>query len=77
MAILRTHQILSHDLDLENEKLTKIQLLASQGVLHIQAKVDESRLKRRKLDVLPKLIELVREERAKRAPVIDLSPAGS
>jgi len=74
LAILRTHQILSHDLDLADEKLTKIQLLAAQGVLTVQAKVDEGRLKWRKLDVLPRLIELIKEERAKQARVIDIKP---
>jgi hypothetical protein len=71
---MRTRQILEHDLDLSDEKLSKLQLLAAQGVLTIQSRVDEGRLKRRKLDVLPRLIELIKAERAKQGRTIDIVP---
>jgi hypothetical protein len=67
LAVLRTHQVLQPEIDLSDEKLTRLQMTAAQGVLHLQAKVDEGRLKRRKLDVLPRLIELIREEQERRA----------
>ena len=63
------HQVLDPPVDVGDEKFTKIQMFAAQSVLNIQARVDEGRLKRKKLDVLPRLIELIKEERARR--VID------
>jgi hypothetical protein len=67
LAITRIRQVLETEPDLADEKLTKLQATAAQGVLNIQAKVDEGRLKRAKLNTLPKLIELIAEERARRA----------
>jgi hypothetical protein len=67
LAITRIRQVLEVEPDLADEKLTKLQATAAQGVLNIQAKVDEGRLKRAKLNTLPKLIELIAEERARRA----------
>jgi hypothetical protein len=65
LAITRIRQVLEAEPDLANEKLTKLQAAAAQSVLNTQVKVDETRLRARKLDVLPRLIEMVREERAK------------
>jgi hypothetical protein len=67
LAIKRIHQVLEPEVDLSNEKMTKLQLAAAGTALNTQVKVDENRLRKRKLDVLPKLIELIAEERARLA----------
>jgi hypothetical protein len=67
LAITRIRQVLEVEPDFRDEKQTRLQATAAQGVLNIQAKVDEGRLKRAKLNTLPKLIELIAEERARRA----------
>lgn len=40
----------------------KVQMSAAGRILELQAKLDDSRLKRRKLDLLPKLLERISEE---------------
>jgi hypothetical protein len=67
LAIQRIRQVLEAEPDLADEKLTKLQATAAQGVLNTQVKVDDSRLKRQKLNTFPRLIELIREERERRA----------
>jgi hypothetical protein len=65
LAILRIRQVLEAEPNLADEKLTKLQATAAQAVLNTQAKVDDSRLRARKINTLPRLIELIREERAR------------
>jgi hypothetical protein len=67
LAIERLHELLAIAPRLLDERQVRLQITAALSILQTQVKVDESRLKRRKLDVLPRLIELVREERAKQA----------
>jgi hypothetical protein len=67
LAITRIRQVLEAEPNLADEKLTKLQATAAQSVLNTQVKVDDSRLKRQKLNVLPRLIEMIREEYARRA----------
>jgi hypothetical protein len=77
LAVLRATQILEPEPDLTDEKFTKIQAGTAMGVLQLQTKIDEGRLKRRKLDVLPKLLEMIREEKVRikeQGLVIDHQP---
>jgi hypothetical protein len=67
LAIQRIRQVLEVEPDLADEKLTKLQATAAQGVLNTQVKVDETRLRARKINTLPRLIELIREERERQA----------
>jgi hypothetical protein len=67
MAIERLHELLAIAPRLLDERQVRLQITAALSILQTQVKVDESRLKRRKLDVLPRLIELIKEERAKQA----------
>jgi len=40
----------------------------------VQARVDETKLRQKQLDVLPKLLEIMRREEEALPPLLDLSP---
>jgi hypothetical protein len=42
--------------------MVQAQLSAATTVVNLQVKVDEGRLRRRKVDILPKLLELIASE---------------
>jgi hypothetical protein len=55
--------------------LAKTQLAATERVLATQVRVDETRLKRRQVDVLPRLLQIIAEEKALiEAKTVDASP---
>lgn len=62
LALRNLRQLLELDFDFEQPKLVNAKLTAAQTVLNTQVRVDEGRLKRRKLDALPKLLELIARE---------------
>ena len=64
LALRKMREILEEPTDFNVPKSLQIQLSAAQSVLTAQVRVDEGRLKKRKLDILPKLLEAIaREER--------------
>lgn len=67
LALERARQVLSEPIDFENDKFLRTQVSVIQLVLNTQVRVDEGRLKRRKLDALPKLLELIQREEQKMA----------
>jgi hypothetical protein len=56
--------------------LAKTQLAATERVLATQVRVDETRLKRRQVDVLPRLLQIIAEEKRliAEAKTVDASP---
>jgi hypothetical protein len=55
--------------------LAKTQLAATERVLATQVRVDETRLRRRQVDVLPRLLQIIAEEkRLIEAEAVDASP---
>jgi hypothetical protein len=67
LALKRAREILEEPIDFENDKAMRLQVSTIQTVLNTQVRVDEGRLKRRKIDALPKLLELIQREEQKRA----------
>jgi len=51
----------------DDPKLLNAQITASQSIINTQTKVDETRLRRRQTDILPKLLEIMSREE-KRLP---------
>jgi hypothetical protein len=69
-AIMKSQEILDYPLEPGDENFAAVlraQTAIVGSALITQTRVDETRLKMRRLDTLPRLIELVREEREKRA----------
>lgn len=62
-------QILEAPIDFEDWRFVNQKITASLGVISAQSKVDETRLKRRNVDTLSKIIEIMRGEE-KRLPVV-------
>lgn len=62
LALKRLKEVLSEVVDLSEDKQVKAVLSAAGIVLNTQVRVDEGRLKRRKLDALPKLLEIIARE---------------
>lgn len=67
LALKKMREILSEPTDFSEPKALNIQLSAAQSVLTAQVRVDEGRLKKRKLDILPKLLEIMDREEGKMA----------
>lgn len=69
LAVKRLGEVLQHQPDWDNVRSIQLQLSAIQITLGTQVKVDESRLRKRRIDILPKLLELMAAESAKLAAV--------
>jgi len=63
-------EILDMPFDGENKSAT-VKLAAAQAVLNVQVKVDETRLRKRQTDLLPKLLAVIERERLKLPKVIE------
>ena len=48
-----------------------MQLVATERVLQTQVRVDEAKLRRRQLDILPRLLAMIAEEKAAMGLVIE------
>jgi hypothetical protein len=67
-AIAKSEEILNFPLDPDSDHfpvVLRAQTAIVNSVLNTQTKVDENRLRARKPDVLPQLIKLIAEERAR------------
>lgn len=75
LALKRAREILQEPIDFENDKVLKVQVATIGKILDTQVRVDEGRLKRRKLDALPKLLEIIASEERRLGRVTPLLPA--
>jgi hypothetical protein len=62
IALRKLVQILDTDFDPDDLNRMRAQISAATTILNLQVKVDEGRLKRRKVDILPKLLEMMAVE---------------
>ncbi len=62
IALRRLVQILDTDFDPDDLNRMRAQISAATTILNLQVKVDEGRLRRRKVDILPKLLEMIASE---------------
>ena len=54
----------------------KLKLYAAERVLQTQVRVDQNELRKREIDVLPRLLAIIAEEKKLiEAPILDLEPA--
>lgn len=79
LALKRAHEILSWPLDGLDQQFGNRLRAASNtinAVLSAQIKVDETKLRERQLDWLPKLLEIMEQEKKKLPPLslVDLEP---
>jgi hypothetical protein len=79
LALKRAHEILSWPLDGLDQQFGNRLRAASNAinaVLSAQIKVDETKLREKQLDMLPRLIEIMQEEEKKLPPssLVDLEP---
>lgn len=68
LALSKMREILEAPTDWDAPKAVQLQLSAAQSVLTAQVRVDEGRLKKRKLDILPKLLDIIAREESRMAP---------
>ena len=68
LALGKVREILNEPIDWDNTRMVNAQLSAATTVLNTQVRVDEGRLRKRKLDILPKLLDLIAKEEGKLAP---------
>ncbi len=68
IALSKLREILSEPTDFDSIRMVNAQLTAVGQILTTQTKVDEGRLRRRKLDTLPKLLEIIAAQETKLAP---------
>ena len=52
-------------------QVAKMQLVATERVLQTQVRVDEAKLRRRQLDILPRLLAMIAEEKAAMGLVVE------
>ena len=62
LALGKWREILEHPTDFEDLKLVQLQAQTAANVITATLKVDEGRLKRRKLDILPRLLDIISKE---------------
>ncbi len=62
LALKKLRHILDQPTDFDSVRMVQAQLSAATTVVNLQVKVDEGRLRRRKVDILPKLLELIASE---------------
>lgn len=71
LALKNLRELLEVPFDFDVPKLVNAKLNAASTVLSTQVKVDEGRLKRRQLDTLPKLLDLIRKEEGRPLRMIE------
>lgn len=54
-------------------KVAKLHLSAADTVMKVQVRVDENRLRRKQNDILPAILEILREEKRKLAPLLEMA----
>lgn len=62
IALKKLREILNEPTDFDQVRMVQAQLSAATTVVNLQVKVDEGRLRRRKVDILPKLLEMIQAE---------------
>lgn len=67
MSLDKIEEILSFELDRDDESLMRIQMTGAQAILNSQIKVDEQQFRRQQEDRLPALLQILVEEREKMA----------
>lgn len=67
MAMDKIEEILSFELNRDDESLMRIQMTGAQAILNSQIKVDEQQFRRQQEDRLPALLQILVEEREKMA----------
>lgn len=65
LALSKLREIVQQPTDFDQLRMVQVQASASVAIINTQVKVDEGRLRRKKLDVLPKLLELIASEEGK------------
>jgi hypothetical protein len=78
-AIQKSEEILNYPLEPGDEHfgaVLRAQTAIVGSALNTQTRVDETRLRMRRINTLPRLIELIKEERARRAEV-EARPQGT
>jgi hypothetical protein len=73
MSLIRLRERLDHgwDFDPDNDTNDRLMMESLRLVMGTQTKVDDTRLRQRQTDMLPKLLEVLREERAKLPPLLE------
>lgn len=72
-GVLETY-LPDQDGELDNMvKIAKLHLSAADTALKIQVRVDENRLRRKTNDILPSILEILREEKRKLAPLLEMA----
>lgn len=71
LALDNLEQILAPPVDLDDSKQINAKIAASTQVLNIQSKVDDTRLRKKQQDLLPKLLEILKRERANLPPRLE------
>ena len=61
-ALRTLSRILDFDVDFDDINRMRAQISAASQILNLQVKVDDGRLKRHKVDILPKLLERIAAE---------------
>lgn len=62
IALKKLREILEEPTDFDQVRMVQAQLSAATTVVNLQVKVDEGRLRRRKVDILPKLLDMIANE---------------
>lgn len=66
LALRKYREVLEADINWDDLKMIRLQVDTAANVINATLKVDDGRLKRRKLDILPKLLEIIaREEKGR------------
>lgn len=69
LALKNIRELLELEFDFTQPKIVNAKLAAATTTLNTQVRVDEGRLKRRKLDALPKLLEMIAREEGRTGAV--------
>jgi hypothetical protein len=69
-ALRKAHEILDERFDATNGVLARAQTAVIATALSTQARTDETRLRSQRVDMLPKLIELMEQEAKKLPPLV-------
>ena len=72
-ALKKLDEILSEPTDFDSIRMVNAQITAAGQILNTQSKVDDSRLRRRKLDTLPKLLEIIANQERQHPKLIEMA----
>ncbi len=72
-ALKKLDEILSEPTDFDSIRMVNAQITAAGQILNTQSKVDDSRLRRRKLDTLPKLLEIIAMQERQHPKLIEMA----